>query len=486
MKNSILKLVKWFCSKVSLNELASAMLIFNEALSKVRLDIPFKKTEKPLHYRAFKTDTCPPLPKPELTKFQNKPIWRELKQKAELKTGKIIKPVKKRKNQNIPKDCLCNACGAPIKYLYLNNGKKQSQVKCKICGKTSPTHNIRRESKTKYFCPYCFAALFQWKKNTTTTTYKCPNQQCSHFLKNKTNLTKEETEMRDKQKYNPNFKLHYQFREYHITKQDLKTAQPSEAFLKLNNIRNSHNILGLILTFTINCGLSARATKTALKDLFGIKISHQTIINYINSAASVLAPFVDKNSPAPKSTSAADETYIIVNGIWHYTWFIIDAQTRAICSYNLSTTRSVQPALALIYNCFGKLPLPDFVRKLITDGNPSYDAAVLAFNHSITNGYKLQKNTVIGLKNLDPESEEYRSFKQIIERLNRTYKFHTRPRAGFKSFNGAVCLTTLFVAYYNFLRLHPYTKNQAPVHLDCLNNLNLMPQKWITLLKQAA
>lgn len=50
----------------------------------------------------------------------------------------------------------------------------------------------------------------------------------------------------------------------------------------------------------------------------------------------------------------------------------------------------------------------------------------------------LTKHTVSGLRNLDPESEQYRPFKQLVERLNRTYKFHTRPRAGFKHFYGAV------------------------------------------------
>jgi len=98
----------------------------------------------------------------------------------------------------------------------------------------------------------------------------------------------------------------------------------------------------------------------------------------------------------------------------------------------------------------------------------------------------ITKKTVIGLKNLDPESEEYRAFKQMIERLNRTYKYHTRPRAGFKAFDGAVALTTLFVAYYNFMRPHSALRNKAPVKLDCLTGQELMPQAWGVLLKQAA
>ena len=98
----------------------------------------------------------------------------------------------------------------------------------------------------------------------------------------------------------------------------------------------------------------------------------------------------------------------------------------------------------------------------------------------------LTKRTVIGLRNLDSESEEYRPFKQLVERLNRTYKFHTRPRAGFKSFDGVVALTTLFVAFYNFMRPHGYLKQNPPVPLSCLQGETLYPRMWVELLRQAA
>ena len=69
----------------------------------------------------------------------------------------------------------------------------------------------------------------------------------------------------------------------------------------------------------------------------------------------------------------------------------------------------MQPALALLYNGFGK---PDETVKhpdLVTDGNPSYDAAVMAYNDLIkVDDNKLTKRTIIGLQNLDKESGEYR------------------------------------------------------------------------------
>ena len=59
---------------------------------------------------------------------------------------------------------------------------------------------------------------------------------------------------------------------------------------------------------------------------------------------------------------------------------------------------------------------------------------------------------VIGLTNDDAVSTEYRPFKQMIERLNRTYKASYRHTNGFDSIDGANYDLALWVAYYNFLR----------------------------------
>jgi len=488
MNHSLIKIVKWFCRRLNFNELASAIVIFHEVLSGSRSDIPLKPNDKPPHYREFRIDTLPPLPVLAKDTAGTTADWKKLKTDKELKTGKIITPVQFRNGKKPPIGCKCSHCNAPRQYLYVNNGKIQSQVKCKICGKTSPTHGNKRKSKAKYLCPYCSSALFKWKESQQSTIFKCPSYSCEHYLRNKMTLTDEEKTMRSLQKYSPNFKLHYQYREYHISPDDLKSARPaSNTKVDLCKIHHSYHTLGLVLTFSINLGLSSRTTREALKGIFGISLSHQTVINYINSSANYLSAFIDNNCPKPLTTSAADETYIIVDNQWTYTWFVIDSKTRAICGYNLSQHRGMQPALALLYNSFGNPGEMETHPDLVTDGNPSYDAAVMAYNDLIKNDDgKLTKRTVVGLKNLDEESREYRSFKQLVERLNRTYKYHTRPRAGFKTFDGAVALTTLFVAFYNFMRPHSALKNNKPVSLDSLRNCDLMPEKWVTLIEQAA
>jgi putative transposase len=121
---------------------------------------------------------------------------------------------------------------------------------------------------------------------------------------------------------------------------------------------------------------------------------------------------------------------------------------------------------------------------LITDGNPSYSAALHFLNQKRKN--KIKHIKVIGLENLDEDSAEYREFKQIIERLNRTYKQHVRPSAGFNSDNGAIALTTLFVTHYNFLRPHSALDFKAPVRIPELDRIDTIQARWVNILKMAA
>ena len=473
---------------MTFNELCSAIAIIHEVVSGLRTDIELKPEAKPPHYRQFKVDLESPLKQaPEPTRPEPVCSWQLLLQDYEREHGKRIRPVNRHKNSSPPPEgCICEHCGAPRRYLYLNNGKEASQVQCKICKETSPTHRTRTASEAHSWCPHCGYALYKWKESNVLTIFKCPNNKCPRYLSNLNQLTPKERDMRTEQIYDPNFKLRYQWREYHFSPYDLIAARPEEKpKVDLRKIHRNYHTFSLVLAYSVNIGLSSRQTRDALKGLHGIEdVSHQTVLNYMSAAAYYLAPVIDRYSPFPEGKLAADETYIIVDGRWHYTWFGIDSKTRAICGYNLSDNRGTAPATALLYDCFGKPEDCNEKRfEMITDGNPSYDNAVLAYNLRVEKSDPLSKHTVIGLRNLDPESKEYRRFKQLVERLNRTYKFHTRPRSGFKKFDGAVALTVLFVAFYNFMRPHSACHDQPPVKLDCLDSVKLYPDMWSTLLK---
>jgi transposase-like protein len=71
--------------------------------------------------------------------------------------------------------------------------------------------------------------------------------------------------------------------------------------------------------------MSSRETAALMKDVHGVKISHQTVLNYMAAAAFWVKPFVDNFDYELSSCICGDETYVKVLGKWHYIFFIFDA-----------------------------------------------------------------------------------------------------------------------------------------------------------------
>jgi len=232
----------------------------------------------------------------------------------------------------------------------------------------------------------------------------------------------------------------------------------------------------------VSLGISARKTAFILKNVFSLPASYQTVLNYAGSAAYHCHKFNLAYKGDVDKTQAADETYIKVAGKTNYTFFGISAKKRKITSYHIDDSRDTLPAIISMNEAI-RTAKPKQKITFITDGNPSYMAAIHFINQS--HNPKLSLKKVIGLQNLDSESEKYRPFKQLIERLNRTYKSHIRAACGFNTRNGAISLTTLFVTHYNFLRPHSSLGYDVPVPLEKLQDIETLQGKWAKVLHMA-
>ena len=379
----------------------------------------------------------------------------------------------------MPKDTKCPHGGAPSKYLYFNDGKKRSQIKCKVCSYLFNLHR-RLTNKNKFWCPHCNHALYLWKHRKDCSIYKCDNDQCPAYINNLNKLNPLEKALRKTK--SSQFKLRYQYREYHFSNEQLQHATPDQS-TRIFNIRNSMNTLCLALTFHISLGISARKTAYILKNVFELPASYQTILNYTLYAAPYCHKFNLKFKGEVEPTQAGDETYIKIAGKHAYTYFFITPARRKISAYHIDDSRDTLPATVAMNEAIRTAP-DDQNSTLITDGNPSYPAGIHFLNQSRDED-KISHKKVIGLQNLDAESEKFRPFKQLIERLNRTYKFHTQAANGFNSKAGAIALTTLFVTYYNFFRPHASLNYKSPLPRDDLTPIPTLQGKWAKLLNTA-
>jgi len=239
--------------------------------------------------------------------------------------------------------------------------------------------------------------------------------------------------------------------------------------------------MGLCLTYHVNLGLSSRKTAQALFDIHGVKISHVTVSKYAKTAAYTVKPFVDNFDYKPSNYLAADETYTKVKGVRHYVWFVMDALKKSILGYQISDTRDIGPCVLAMRMAFDKFKeFPGKALKFVADGYTTYKLAQQLFAQKELDFNLIQ---VIGLTNDDPVSTEYRWLKQIIERLNRTFKFSYKVTNGYGSTEGSNAHVALFVAYYNFLRPHPYNYWKPLNSIPELDNLPNMPAKWQKLIE---
>ena len=269
-------------------------------------------------------------------------------------------------------------------------------------------------------CPYCGRTLSPRKERKYFTIHKCTNPSCSYYLSNLKKLP--------------------------------KAIKPS-----------------------------TRQTAHALAEVHGIKISHTMVSNYALTAASVIKPFVDTFDYNPSKILSADETYIKVKGIRHYVWFVMDACKKSILGYQVSDTRSVGPCILAMRMAFEKFKtFPNKALKFIADGYNAYPLAKQQFELEENKIFDITQ--VIGLTNDDAVTKEYRWVKQIVERLNRTFKSSYRVTCGYGTPNGALYGVSLWVAYYNFLRPHPYTYWKPLNRIDALDKAGNMPAKWQLLI----
>ena len=365
-----------------------------------------------------------------------------------------------------------------LTHIYDNNGGK-GQFLCKVCKHTFFI-NSKPKKEIVFLCPHCGASLELIKHRKNFDVFKCKNDLCSFYANNFNSLSNDDKVLFKLKPHS--FKLRYIFRKFNFDFKPLDKNSPVNSKVNLPNIRVSSHTLGLILSYNINFALSARATSKLLKEIHGISVSYQSVLNYSQAASVIIKPFVDSYPYELSDSFCGDETYIKVKGIWNYIFFFFDAKKKIILSNFVSPNRDTFSAIKAIDLVLKKFStLPDKI-KFIVDGNPIY---LLAQHFFASHGILFDIEQVIGLTNSDPVSKEHRPLKQIIERLNRTFKHNYKPTCGFGSADGSIAHVTLFTAYFNFLRDNSALGNKVPVFINDIDLLPHMPAKWAKLISLA-
>lgn len=436
-----------------------------------------KQTSKPKDepYAGFKVDEKP-LTAKEIGKEPRQPNmcnFEEIKSNYEQEYHKPLKPINRRTQLPYKGDCVF--CGAPNSYLYNNNNG--DQCKCKACSNTF-SFKTKFYDELAFYCPHCKYKLGIYHDRNNYTVYRCFNDRCNFYLNN---LKKQANGDESLKTVSNCDKLRYTYRAF---KFDFNQVNSSDkiAFdtkISLDRAHHSPQTIGTILTLYINYGLSSRKVSMLMKDLFNIEISHQTVMNYAEASASLLQNLVINYHYNLGHILCGDETYIKVLGKTKYVFFFSDPETKIITAwriYDHRDTKSAVESILMSLHRYTKIP-EDLL--IITDANPIYNATQIFLE---MNGIKFNLQQVVGVSNKDEISKTYRPYKQIEERLNRTYKQNYYGTNGYQTLTSANVYMILYVTFFNFLRRHSSLDFKTPVEMAELNKVTLMPDKWVTLI----
>lgn len=263
------------------------------------------------------------------------------------------------------------------------------------------------------------------------------------------------------------------FRFNHTTKkQRWKCKSCSESFVVDDGffkIKHKREVITQCVSLYMN-GLSLRKVKEHFNQFSDYQVSHQSVLNWIRRYANLLKDFHRNFELNLSKIYHADEIFVKCKNEQHYFFDMIDKGTRMLISSVYSEKRDSKSAKLLFLKVKHK-PLT-----LFTD---SYNAYAKAYRKVWGQKKRSQDNKIwIKLK----ADEDKRN--NIIERIQGTIRDRIKIMRNFKDKKSAEAILSLFVVYYNFIRVHQGI-NKTPIE-EAGVNLNLGKNKWLDLIYLAS
>jgi len=214
-------------------------------------------------------------------------------------------------------------------------------------------------------------------------------------------------------------------------------------------------------------GVSFRGIADTIKQLFGLKVTHVTVMNWVTNYMAQINDYVNSLKADVGDRWHADEQFIKVKGKQEYVWNVLDSDTRFLLASNESPKRYYDSARQTFQQAKSIAKEP--AKTIVTDGAFSYEKAV--------------NKEFMTYSNPKPH-EKYVSLKQHTGNNNRIERFHNSFRQRDKVMRGfkgnQKQYAENFKTYYNFVRTHQGL-NMTPAQKAGINQ----KAEWKGLLQKA-
>lgn len=212
-------------------------------------------------------------------------------------------------------------------------------------------------------------------------------------------------------------------------------------------------------------GVSYRGIKDHIKQFFGLKVNHVTIMRWINTYMEKVNNYVNTLQPNVGDTWHADEQFIKAKGKQEYVWNVLDSDTRFLLASNESPTRNYKDARETFQQA--KSIAGKKAQTVITDGAFSYEKAVRKEFATYSNPKPHYRYVSIRAKDTSNNK---------VERYHNTFRARDKVMRGFCG--NQKQQVENFRTYYNFIKEHQ-TLGTTPAQKS---GLNIKPE-WRELLK---
>lgn len=322
------------------------------------------------------------------------------------------------------KNINCPNCFSKNLYRYGKDKKKQQKYLCRDCNKQfSVNSKITKDSNLNYpKCPICNSGTFKHHDYAHYTRFKCNSKLCNHVqvvLKHST------------------------------FKDEISNFIPKK--INFKKLKTNINIVIDALYMYFIGSSSTRAIAKFLWDRKNFKISHVSIYNWIKGFGSVFKEISKKYLPKNLSDSDewhVDETLIKIQAQKYYIWTVIDAETRFVIDWYLTTSRATTSA----FHLFDKIKnMHGSTSTIVSDRLPSYTIPTkIIFSES--------KHTKV-------ESLWSETNNNLIESFFKTFKHKYKTCHGLKSYESVKNFLDGFFFFYNYVKPHSNLNNETPARV---------------------
>ena len=205
--------------------------------------------------------------------------------------------------------------------------------------------------------------------------------------------------------------------------------------------------------------------------LQGVKVSHQTVYNWIKKYTDLMKLHLDKIVPQVGDTWRTDEVYVKVKGDKRYMFALMDDETRFWIAQEVADSKFKHDARNLLRMAKDSMNMTP--RVFVTDG-------LQAYNDAFKKEYgAVKKGSPIHIRHISLKGDKNNN---KMERLNGEFRDREKVMRGVKKIDSPVFDGTQI--YHNYVRPHMALNGKTPADACGIDVKG--QDKWKTLIQNAS